>query len=157
MKTESRLSNSGELCYAHKIIVEPQTEYSFPKKKISCSTDAYDYVMKFYKSDILAYESAFALYLNQGGMTIGFAKISQGGITGTVMDIKMIVKYAIDLFAQSIIIVHNHPSGNLTPSQQDIIITRKINNAAETLELKLLDHLILTDKGYISLKDENKF
>ena len=82
-------------------------------------------------------------------------KISQGGISGTVVDTKIIAKYCVDTLCSAVILAHNHPSGNLNPSTQDIKITRKIKEGLELLDVKVLDHVILTSDSYYSFADEN--
>ena len=86
-------------------------------------------------------------------MTTGFAKISQGGTAGTVVDIKIIAKYAVDSLSTSVIICHNHPSGNKQPSDADLNITRKIKDALLLLDIKLIDHIIITENDFFSFAD----
>lgn len=130
----------------------------FPKKKIRSSDDSYEVIKQFWHEDIEIYESFFILLLNRANMTIGWAKISQGGITGTVVDVKILLKYVVDSLASGVIIAHNHPSGNLIPSQSDIDITRKVKEALSYLDSQLLDHLIITpDNGYHSMADNGDF
>jgi len=130
---------------------------NFPKTKIIDSKSAYAVIRKFYNSDIDIYESMFLLLVNRNNITTGFVKISQGGTAGTVVDVKIIMKYVIETLSNGFILAHNHPSGNLNPSHQDDVMTKRINEAAKLLECSLLDHLIVTDKGYFSYKDEGKF
>jgi DNA repair protein RadC len=128
---------------------------SIPQIKITSSQDAYNIIRQFWHDDIEIYESFFILLLNRANITIGWAKISQGGITGTVVDPKLIMKYAIDSLASGIILAHNHPSGNLQFSQPDKDITEKIKKAAAYIDTKVLDHLILSpDNNYFSFLDE---
>ena len=126
----------------------------FPSEKITSSKSAADFIRQFYTDDIEIFESCFLLLLNHANKTIGYAKISQGGITGTVVDVRLIAKYAVEALATGVILCHNHPSGNLKPSQPDIDITTKTKNALYMLDIKLLDHIILTADGYTSLADE---
>ena len=100
-----------------------QTE--FPSVKITTPDQAADFIRQFYFDDIEIFESFFILLLNQGNKTIGYAKISQGGIAGTVVDVRIIAKYAVESLAVSVILAHNHPSGNLKPSEADLTITKK--------------------------------
>ena len=102
----------------------------------------------------LPHEEFWVIFLNRSNKIIEKTKISQGGIAGTVIDIKIILKFALDKLASSIIICHNHPSGNKSPSNTDIEITRKLKNAAELIDIKLLDHIIIADKNYFSFADE---
>ena len=123
-----------------------QTE--FPAIKIASSDDAVNVIRKFYGDDIDIFESCFILLLNNANITIGYAKISQGGITGTVVDTRLIAKYAIESLATGVILAHNHPSGNLTPSDADISITKKIKDGLNIFDIKLLDHFIITESDY---------
>lgn len=125
----------------------------FQATKISSSKDAYNVIKQFYADDIEIYESFFLLLLNSPNNTIGYVKISQGGIVGTVVDIKLIAKYALDSLCQSVILAHNHPSGNTKPSDQDMAITKKVQEALTLFNIKILDHVILTKDGYYSCAD----
>ena len=129
-----------------------QTE--FQPLKILSSDAAYNLIKNFYSDDIEILESCFILLLNNASKAIGYAKISQGGITGTVVDVRIVAKYAVDSLATSVILAHNHPSGKLNPSQADISITEKVKNALALLDIKLIDHLILTVDGFYSFADE---
>lgn len=127
----------------------------FPNVKITCSNDAYEVIRQFYGDDLGIFESFFILLLNRANNTIGYAKISQGGISGTIIDVKIIAKYAIDCLASGIILAHNHPSGNLTPSSADIDITRKITEVLKLMDVQVLDHIILTENnGITSMADD---
>lgn len=128
----------------------------FPSVKISSSKDSADFIRQFYGDDLEIFESMFILCLNQAQKTIGYAKISQGGIAGTVVDIRLIAKYAIDNLAVSVIMAHNHPSGNLNPSHADIAITEKCKKGLKLLDINLLDHIILTAGNHYSLQDNGK-
>ena len=131
-----------------------KTKTTFPVVAISQSIDAANFIREFYSDDIEIFESAFILLLNRANKTIGYAKISQGGIAGTVIDVKLICKYVVDSLASGVILCHNHPSGNLQPSNQDKEITVKVKQALGLLDSILLDHIILTKESYTSLKDE---
>lgn len=129
-----------------------QTE--FPSKKITTSKAANEFIRQFYLDDIGIFESFFLLTLNNSNETTGYFKISQGGITGTVVDIRIIAKYAIENLATGVILAHNHPSGKLEPSEADRQITKKIKEALRLFDIQLLDHLILTEESYYSFGDE---
>lgn len=116
----------------------------FEPVKIGSSSDAKNFIKQFYHEDIGIYESFFIVLLSRSGHTEGFAKISQGGTAGTVVDVKIIAKYAIDSLASSVVLAHNHPSGNTTPSQADKNITEKVVNALKLFDIQVLDHVILT-------------
>lgn len=102
----------------------------------------------------LPHEEFWILLLNRANRVIGRDQISLGGVTGTVVDAKVLFRKAIDGLACSIILCHNHPSGNLQPSQADIDLTKKLTQAGATLDILVLDHLIITEKGYYSFADE---
>ena len=130
-----------------------KVQTNFPKEKITSSDKAYEFIKQFYNEDIEIFESSFILLLNNANQTIGYAKISQGGITGTVVDVRLIAKYAVESLCIGVILAHNHPSGNLKPSQADINITEKTKKALSLLDINLLDHLILTSDSFYSLSD----
>ena len=131
-----------------------KTPSNFEKVKIISSNDAFQIIKQFYFDDIDIFESFFILCLNRNNQTIAYAKISQGGVAGTVVDIKLIAKYAIDCLASGVILAHNHPSGNLKPSNEDLAITKRIKEGLKILDISVLDHLILTSQGYLSFGDE---
>lgn len=125
----------------------------FPAKRVTSSLDAADFIRQFYGDDIGIFESSFILLLNNNNITIGYAKISQGGITGTVVDQILVAKYAVESLATGVILAHNHPSGNTKPSGEDMTLTSKVKNGLALLDIKLLDHIILTETGMYSLAD----
>lgn len=126
----------------------------FQATKISSSDDAYNVIKQFYSDDIEVYESFFLLLLNKANNTIGYVKISQGGTAGTVVDPKIIAKYAIDGLANGVILAHNHPSGNTNPSEADKKITAKIKEGLSLLDIDVLDHIILAVDSYFSFADD---
>ena len=97
------------------------------------------------------------LYLNNSNKVIYKAQLSKGGITGTVVDIRIIFKMAFEQNATGLILSHNHPSGKLIASEADLKITKRIKEAGQTLEIQVLDHLIITETGYLSFQDEGIF
>lgn len=103
----------------------------------------------------LPHEEFWTLFLTRSNRVISKLKISQGGITGTVTDIRLILKTALNQLATSMILCHNHPSGNLQPSEADISITRRLKESASLMDISLLDHLIIGGRGYFSFADEN--
>ena len=103
-------------------------------------------------SDLL-HEEFWILFLNRSNRVIARMKMSQGGISGTVTDVRLIMKKALEHLASGIIVCHNHPSGNLNPSEADSKITRKIKEAGEIMDIQLLDHLIISEKDYYSFAD----
>ena len=127
---------------------------SFRKVQITSSSIAADTIRKFYNDDIELWESFFILLLDQGNNTIGFVKISQGGISGTVVDARLVAHYAVNSLACGLIMAHNHPSGTLRPSDTDKRLTAKIVKALDLFDIKVQDHIILTSEGYFSFCDE---
>jgi DNA repair protein RadC len=119
---------------------------------ITSSQTAYDLLLPVFED--LKYEEFWVIYLNRANKVIKKEKVSTGGVAGTVVDTKIIFKVAVELLASSIILAHNHPSGNLKPSQQDISLTRNIKQAAQLFDMNLFDHLIVTEHGYYSFADE---
>lgn len=103
----------------------------------------------------IVHEEFWILLLNRSNKVMDKKKMSQGGIAGTVTDIRMILKYALDSLASSLILCHNHPSGNEKPSEADISITRKLKDAAGIMDISLLDHVIIAGQKYYSFADEN--
>lgn len=126
----------------------------FQNTLILDSKTSADYIRQFFGDDIEIFESCFILLLNRRNMTIGYAKISQGGISGTTVDIKIICKYAIDCLASTVILCHNHPSGNLKPSTADRDLTNNAKAALKLIDCQLIDHIILSSEGYFSFADE---
>lgn len=122
------------------------------KNKISSSQDVYE-IFSAILSD-LSYEEFWIILLNRANKILDKIQISKGGITGTVTDIRIILKESIDKKATSIILCHNHPSGNIKPSDADINITKKIKEAGELMDIKVLDHIIISDNSYFSFADE---
>ena len=122
------------------------------KYKIGSSNDAFLYMQPFLED--LSYEEFWVIYMNRSNRVIDQLKISQGGISGTVIDVRIILKHGIEKLASTLIICHNHPSGNLQPSKSDIQITTKLKEAAKFHDIDVLDHLIISDSLYYSFADE---
>lgn len=120
--------------------------------KIRCSTDAYEAMR--HKFTDLQHEEFHIVYLNRSNQIIMAEMLSAGGTKGTVVDVKMIMKSALEKLASSLILFHNHPSGNSQPSNEDIIVTKKIVEAAKYFDITVADHLIIFDSGYTSFADE---
>jgi DNA repair protein RadC len=124
--------------------------------KISCSMDVNDFIREVYPVAINIREAMMVLYLNNSNRTMGYSIASIGGITGTLVDIRLVLRDALLTQSTSIILVHNHPSGTPDPSQSDLSLTDKVKKAAEVMDIKLLDHLILTECGFYSFADEGR-
>lgn len=127
-----------------------------PNVKISSSKDVADYIRQVYPVEINIREAMIVLYLNNSNRTLGWSIASIGGISGTVVDVRLILRDALLTQATGLIMAHNHPSGALNPSHADISITNKVKKAAELMDIKVLDHLILTEDSYYSFADEGK-
>lgn len=126
---------------------------NIPKVKIKSSRDVAEFSRGFYSDDLTIYESFFIAFLNQQNNTIGFCKISQGGVTGTVVDPLIVAKFVIESLSKNIVLVHNHPSGTLKPSEADKQITSKIVEGLKMFDVRVLDHVILTEDSYYSFAD----
>jgi len=125
------------------------------RKKISCSRDAYKIFMDNWNPEIIEFVEEFKILLmNRANAVLGILEISKGGISGTVTDVRVVFQAAIKGNASGIICAHNHPSGNLNPSESDTRLTQKLKEAGNLMDIQLLDHLILsTEDDYYSFAD----
>lgn len=130
-----------------------RNEEAVKQKKITDSTKVFEYFQPLIGE--LPHEEFWILYLNNSNKVLRHMQLSKGSITGTLVDVRLLFKEALLLGAVSIILAHNHPSGMLKPSQADINITKKIRAAGEQLDIKVLDHLIITESNFFSFADEN--
>lgn len=141
-------------------VAEVQLSYKSKLKaserpKIDKSQDAYLVLQEHWNFEVIEFIEEFKIMLlNRANRVLGIVDISQGGMAGTIADPKVIFSAAIKSAASSIILIHNHPSGNLTPSQADISLTRKLKTGGEILDIAVLDHIILTKDGYLSMAEE---
>lgn len=124
----------------------------FIKNKITGSKDAADFFQPMLGD--LNHEEFWVMLLNRGNKIIDTFMVSQGGISGTVIDVRLILKNALEKMASSIILCHNHPSGTMQASEADLQITKKINDASTIMDISVLDHLIIGGNSYLSLADE---
>ena len=124
------------------------------RSKIASSLDAFD-LMKPLMED-LETEQFWVLYLNNANKVLSKQKNSDGGITATIVDVRLILKRALELNATGLILCHNHPSGTLIPSKADTVITDKIKKAAQLMDIQVLDHLIITYRSYFSFADQGR-
>jgi DNA repair protein RadC len=129
-----------------------QVSSSKTKKKVSTSQDIYEIFGP--RIGDLNHEEFWLMCLNRNNAIIGTTRIGSGGISATVADIRIMLKYAIENYASSMILCHNHPSGNLKPSNADIKLTTAVKEAASFMDIALLDHIIVTDSSYYSFADE---
>lgn len=127
-------------------------EEALDKKKISSSSSVFELMQPVIGE--LPHEEFHIIYLNNSNKVIDQLLLSKGGITGTLVDVRLALKKAIEVGATSIILAHNHPSGNLNPSAADKQLTQKLKIAGESLDIKVLDHIIVTEKSYYSFADE---
>ena len=124
----------------------------FGKNKITCSKDAADFFMPLLGD--LNHEEFWIMLLNRGNKIIDHFMISQGGLSGTVIDVRIILKRSIEKLASSVILCHNHPSGTMQASDADLKITKKISEAAKLMDISVLDHVIIGQNHYLSFADE---
>ncbi|GHA40877.1 DNA repair protein RadC [Salinimicrobium marinum] len=129
-----------------------RTEEALEKKKITSSASVFELMQPIIGE--LPHEEFWIIYLNNSNKVIDQLQLSKGGITGTLVDVRLVLKKALELGATSIILSHNHPSGNLSPSSADKQLTQKLKTAGESLDIKILDHIIVTEKSYFSFADE---
>jgi DNA repair protein RadC len=132
-----------------------RAEDAIELKKITSSKAVFDILYPIIGE--LPHEEFWVLYLNNSNKVIYKAQLSKGGITGTVVDIRLIFKMAFEQNATGLILSHNHPSGKLIASEADLKITKRIKEAGQTFEIQVLDHLIITENGYLSFQDEGIF
>lgn len=142
--------NVAEIQLSYKSHVKPSE-----RVKITCSRDAYNVLLQTWDDSKLEFVEQFkVILLNRANKVLGIFEVSTGSTTATVADPKIIFAAAIKANASGIIIAHNHPSGNLSPSQQDVDLTRKVKDGGKILEVQLLDHVIITTESYYSFADE---
>lgn len=137
-----------------KLSLSKTEEHPTKYETISGSYEASELFRSLFADDIGIFESVFVIYLNQKNVPIGWRKISQGGISSSVVDVRLVLVPALNCLASGFIICHNHPSGNLNPSEEDRKITKQLKDVGEIMSVKLLDHLILTENSYFSFADE---
>jgi DNA repair protein RadC len=125
------------------------------RPQITRSNDAEEILRNYWDHTIEHTETVVLMLLNRANRILGITTLSKGGTTGCIVDVKVVFQYALKANASSVILAHSHPSGNLKASQADINITKKVKEAGEFLDIKLLDHIILTPyDGYLSMADE---
>jgi DNA repair protein RadC len=140
----------AEITLSYKTKVKPSE-----RPKISSSRDAYEILLQYWDKDKLELQEQFkVLFVNRAHKVLGQYELSTGGVSGTIADPKLIFVAALKACASGFIVCHNHPSGNLTASQSDIDLTRKLKEAGKFLEIQLLDHIIITTEKYMSFADE---
>lgn len=127
------------------------------KIQVTSSNDSYEYFKHIFDENYLEIREEFmVVYLNNSNNTIGYFRAGVGGINFCPVDIRLILRGALECGATSMIVAHNHPSGKLEPSKQDVDITHKLNQAGLIMDIRLLDHIIITTDGYYSFADMGK-
>lgn len=136
--------------------------------KLSCTTnemqsvkvmgpaDAVVFARNFFGDDISIYESCFLILLNRANQIIGWYKVSSGGLDATIIDKRIVSKVAVDSLCSGVILMHNHPSGDVKPSQSDIKSTRETRECLKLFDIELMDHIILSDEKYYSFIEEKE-
>ena len=122
------------------------------KKKITTSKDVFNLFQPLLGD--MPHEEFWVLFMNRANNIIEKMRISMGGVAGTVIDVKIILKHALEKLASSVILCHNHPSGNVQPSKSDIDISKKLKEAASLMDINVLDHIVIADTRYLSMADE---
>jgi len=148
MNTSSNFINEISISYSKK---------QFNSKTVNTSQIAHEASREIFECcncQIELKEYFFIVLLNRANQIIGYHKLSEGGICGTVVDIRLAFATALKGLASAMILVHNHPSGNLTASHQDISITNRFREVGKLMDIQIFDHIILTDAGYLSFADE---
>lgn len=148
--------NSASLLQVSEISVSYRPKFRASQRpKITSSREAFDILMDKWDLDRIELQEQFKIVLlSRANRVMGIYEVSSGGISGTLADPKLIFGTALKCCACGIILVHNHPSGNLVPSQEDIALTRKLKSAADLLDIQLHDHLIICSDGYYSFADD---
>ena len=149
---EKKMYEVAEIQLTYKSNVKPSL-----RPKINGSKEAYELLKENWDASRIEFVEQFkVVLLNRANKVLGILEVSTGGVSGTVADPKVIFVAAIKANASSFLVAHNHPSGNLSPSQADIDLTRKLRDGGKLLEIQLLDHLIVTVEGYYSFADEGR-
>lgn len=141
-------------------VAEIKVSYSTNQSKgvvLNSSRSSYNLILSKWDKDILEFqEESKVILVNRANILLGIFPLSKGGLSGTVVDIRIILSVALKCHASGLFLVHNHPSGNLKPSEADRQITRKLKEACVLLDISLIDHLIITKTGYYSFADEGQ-
>ncbi len=150
MSSEFNIHHLAEVELVYRTQVKPST-----RPTVTTSSDAYKILIQAWDLDSLELCEEFKiLLLNKGCKVLGLCNLSKGGVTGTVADPKLIFVAALKANATSVILAHNHPSGNLQPSRSDIELTKKCKEVGKLLDIEVLDHLIITSERYYSMADD---
>ncbi len=124
-------------------------------RKIQSPADVYEYMLP--RNGYLGYEEFWVLYLNQAAVLLKADKVSKGGLTATTVDVRLILRQALELSATGLILCHNHPSGEVEPSRLDDQLTRQLRDAAQLLNIQVTDHIVISRNSYYSYQQEGRF
>jgi len=144
-------TNAGEVKATYK---KSRKKNQIKEIVINSSRSVSDFVKSVYPVDVNYQEAFCVLYLNRANKTVGFSVISTGGVSGVMVDKKLIFQQALLTHSSSIILIHNHPSGTLKPSGADVELTKSVKGGAKLLDIEVLDHVIITENSYYSFADE---
>lgn len=145
-----QLSTVAEVTVSYRPKIRPSQ-----RPIVKCAKDVYEILLGFWNAaKIELCEQFCVVLLNNRGSVLGIVELSTGGFTGVVVDTKMVFSVALKACACSIVVAHNHPSGNLRPSNQDIKVTNRLVEAGKILEIPVQDHLIISSEGFVSLAEE---
>lgn len=153
MKTNINIRQVSEIKVSYNPKIKAEDRFC-----IKCSQDAYNLLRKeaFAPNTIEYKEYVKLVLLNRANKVIGFTTISEGGMDGSIVDIRLIFQIALLTHSSAIMLAHNHPSGTLRPSRQDDFITKRLKEAAQLMDITLCDHLIVCENGYYSYADEGR-
>jgi DNA repair protein RadC len=151
MKQEDLQASEVEIIYKSRIPASKRVQ-------IRHSADAFKLFWEHWDKDTIEHHEEFKIMLlNNKNMVLGIADISKGGITSTIIDCRIVYQYALKAHATGIILAHNHPSSNPTPSESDVAITKKLSESGNVIDVKVLDHLVICgNNSYYSLADEGR-
>lgn len=142
------------LCEFKIICKEVETPYK--RIKITDARDVADYVRPFISETLMVHETFMVIGLNKANNTVGWGIVSQGGLSNVLVDMRILMKMALDMCCCSIILCHNHPGGTLRPSAEDRALTKRVASACELVDLRLLDHVIVTREDYYSFANHGE-
>lgn len=137
-------------------LVCKEIETPYKRIKIKDARDVADYVRPFISETLMAFETFMVIGLNRANNTVGWGIVSQGGLSNVLVDMRILMKMALDMCCSSIILCHNHPGGTTNPSAEDRALTRRVASACALVDLRLLDHVIITNNDYYSFSNNGE-
>ena len=154
--TDGLLSNMSSLCKVSEVKITYESNNT-NKKKVRVNTSAKIYALMLKNWEQIEYRESFKiLLLDVSKQALGINTVSMGGLSESIVDVRMILQGALLANAKGIVACHNHPSGNIRPSRDDDVVTMRIREAAKIIDIKLIDHLIITKDGYYSYADAGR-